>query len=239
MTERPRILITRAEDIPSERWEDYADCVRRAGGEPFAFDVAGFVDVASLPEHAGVLVTAGIDVDPARYGQPQSDRVTSIDPRRDEVETAIIQHALAQGSPLFCICRGFQVLNVALGGSLLQHLKNREPHRSRRGEDGDSIVSGWHPVEVVPGSLLYRITGQATLDVNSRHHQAVLPDGLAPGARLAATAPDGVVESIEVPGHPWALGVQWHPERPEMTDVPAMAAGSLALFDAFVEACHA
>ncbi len=238
MSERPRILVTRAEAIPSERWEDYTDCVTAAGGEPLAFDVDDFTDLASLPPHEGVLVTAGIDVDPKRYGQSQSERVTAIDPRRDEVEAAVIGHALDDGVPLFCICRGFQMLNVTLGGALLQHIEDREPHRSRRGEDGVSIVSGWHPVEVVPGSLLHQISGETTLRTNSRHHQAVLPDGLAPRARAVATAPDGVIEAIEVPGHPWALGVQWHPERPEMTDVPPLRPGAQALFEAFVAACR-
>lgn len=239
MTDRPKILITRAEDIPDERWEDYADNVARAGGDPAPLDVADFTSIEALPAHRGILVTAGVDVDPARYGQERSDRVTTVDPHRDDVEAALIRHAVDARLPLFCICRGFQIFNVALGGSLLQHLEDREPHRARRGEDGVSIASGWHPVQVTPGTLLHAICGAESLHVNSRHHQAVLADGVARGLRVAAVAPDGVVEGLEVPDHPWALGVQWHPERPEMTDEPSMAAGSLALFAAFVRACSA
>lgn len=237
-SERPRILITRAEDIPSERWEDYADSIARAGGEPVALEVSAYRGVEALPPHDGIVVTAGIDVDPARYGQKRGERVTATDPARDEVEAALIEHAISARVPLLCICRGFQMLNVTLGGSLLQHLEQREPHRARRAEDGETIASGWHPVEIAPGSVLHQIVGADTANVNSRHHQAVLPDGVAEGVRVVATAPDGVVEGIEVEGHPWAVGVQWHPERPEMTDDPALAPGSLALFDAFVRACR-
>jgi len=235
----PRILITRAEDVVGEDWDDYARCVERAGGEAIPFDCADFRGVEDLPRHDGILVTAGVDVDPARYGEEPSERVTTTDPHRDEVEVALILHAIESGTALFCICRGFQVMNVALGGSLHQHLEDREPHRARRGEDGESIASGWHEVAVRGRTLLERITGEEALWVNSRHHQAVLGHMVAPeGVAASALAPDGVVEAIEVPRHPWALGVQWHPERPEMTDDPALQRASTALFEAFVAACR-
>ena len=237
MTERPRVLITRAEDVLGEDWDDYARCVERAGGDPVPFDCSTFRSVEGLPPAQGVLVTAGVDVDPALYGQRRSDRVASVDPERDRVEGELIRHGLASNLPLFAICRGFQLLNVVHGGDLVQHLEEREPHRARRAEDGVTIASGWHEVAVRPRSLLAAATGQEYLRVNSRHHQAVIPGGL--GADLLATgmAPDGVVEALEVPGHRWALGVQWHPERPEMTHDPELRPGSLALFEAFVTAC--
>lgn len=236
MNRRPRILITRAEVIPGEQWDDYAACIRRAGGEPIDFDVA-FYD-GTLPDHDGVIVTAGIDVDPGRYGHARHQRVLETNPARDEVEAAIIERTLEARAPLFCICRGFQLLNAVLGGALLQHMEQREPHRARRGEDGESIASGWHPVRVADGSLLRAISGAEVLEVNSRHHQAVTPEYLAPLARAVAVAPDGIIEAMEVLEQPWALGVQWHPERPEMTGQPSMAAGSTALFEAFVQACQ-
>lgn len=237
MTDRPRILITRAEDVLGEDWDDYPRCVEAAGGEPIAFDCSTFTTLGNLPPYEGLVVTAGVDVDPVLYRQQQSERVTTVDPERDRVETALIRHALDRNVPLFAICRGFQLLNVVHGGSLLQHIEEREPHRARRGEDGVSIASGWHEVAVRPASILASVTGEDILEVNSRHHQAVLPSGL--GADLLATgmAPDGVVEALEVPGHAWALGVQWHPERPEMTSNPALRAASTGLFEAFVVAC--
>jgi putative glutamine amidotransferase len=237
MTVRPCILISRAEDVLGERWEDYADCIERAGGDPLPFDIETFEGIDALPAHGGIVITAGVDIHPARYGQERSDRIREVDPRRDEVEEALITHALENRVPLFCICRGFQLLNTSRGGSLLQHLADREPHRARRGEDGVSIVSGWHDVEVRPGTLLAEVTGAERLHVNSRHHQAVLLDGVAPVLQACGMSSDGVVEALEVSGHPWALGVQWHPERTEMTDDPVMAPGSTWLFEAFVTAC--
>jgi putative glutamine amidotransferase len=237
--DRPTILISRAETIPGQDWEDYARSVAAAGGDPRAVEVTAPLDPSALLSHAGVIVTGGVDIDPARYGEPRSERVGEVNPIRDEAEAALIQHALRAGIPLFCICRGFQLLNVVHGGSLLQHLEEREPHRARRGADGVSIESGWHEVTVTAGSRLASITGRATLRVNSMHHQAVETARVAPGLLVAAVAPDGVVEALEVPGHPWALGVQWHPERPEMAADPALAAGAVPLFEAFVAACRA
>jgi len=236
-TYRPIVLITRAEEVVGEQWEDYARCVEDAGGEAIPFDCGTFVGVADLPEHDGILVTAGVDVDPARYGQVASDRVPTTDRDRDNVEGILIEHALGGGRPLFCICRGFQLLNVVRGGSLLQHLEDREPHRARRGEDGVSIESGWHEILVRANSTLALVTGADALRVNSRHHQAVLAATLAPDVLATGIAEDGVIEAIEVPGHPWALGVQWHPERPEMTDDPALRDASVALFEGFIAAC--
>lgn len=234
---RPTVLITRAEEVVGEDWQDYARCIEDAGGVAVPFDCQTFVGAAELPPHDGILVTAGVDIDPARYRQEPSDRVTAVDADRDTVESILIEHALGTRRPLFCICRGFQLLNVVRGGSLHQHLEEREPHRARRGEDGVSIDSGWHDVVVRANSTLALVTAADELHVNSRHHQAVLAADLAPDVLATGIAPDGVIEAIEVPGHPWALGVQWHPERPEMTAVPEMRAASVALFQGFVGAC--
>ena len=150
--------------------------------------------------------------------------------------------ALDQQVPLFAICRGAQLLNVVCGGSLLQHLDDPEPHRPRRTGDSGPYQSGWHDVDVVRGSLLARLTGVASMRVNSRHHQAVTPERLAAGLVSAATTAEGgiaIIEAIEVPGHPFALGVQWHPERSEMQDDGELHAGSRDLFEGFVAACRA
>lgn len=233
---RPRVLVTRAEDVAGERWDDYAERVADAGGAPVAADLAAFAGIAGLPPWDGLLVTAGVDVDPARYGEPRSPRVTAVDPARDAFEATLIAAATARRVPVLAICRGAQLLNVVRGGSLLQHLEAREPHRARRGADDVTIESGWHDVAVAPGSLLARVAGCLTLTVNSRHHQAVTPDRVAPGLVASATTADGVVEAIEDPRHPWLLGVQWHPERAEMAGDDRFAAGSTRLFAAFVAA---
>jgi putative glutamine amidotransferase len=162
-----------------------------------------------------------------------------VNPDRDTFEEALLEAARERDLPVLAICRGHQILNTSRGGSLLQHLENREPHRARRGPDGESIDSGWHDVEVAVGSLLARITGATTIRVNSRHHQAVLTSTVAPGLAVTGTAVQDVVEAIEDPTMSWCLGIQWHPERPEMIDDESMQEASTAIFESFVAACVA
>jgi putative glutamine amidotransferase len=230
-TRPPRILITRAEDVPRERWDDNADRVRAAGGDPTVCDLADWLAGSRPADYEGLILTGGIDVDPARYGEDRSEYVPRTTPQRDAFEIELLEASLARGVPVLAICRGHQLFNVAHGGRLIQHLAEREPHRSRRGDDGD-LLSGWHDVEVREGTLLASAVGIGRIRVNSRHHQAVPPDGVAPGLVVAAVSPDGIVEALEHPAHRWAVSVQWHPERREM-DGPE----SLALFAAFVRAC--
>ena len=226
----PRVLVTRAEEIPGERWEDYADRLAEAGAEAEAIGLGAWLRGARPAGHDGLLLTAGIDVDPARYGETPSEHVPETDAQRDDFEAALLRDALGRDLPVLAICRGHQLFNVAHGGSLLQHIAEREPHRPRRGAGG-AIDSGWHDVTLAEGSLLAALFGARTLRVNSRHHQAVTPGRVAPGLRVAATAADGVVEALERPGRRWAVSVQWHPERPEA------AAAWRPIFDAFAAAC--
>jgi putative glutamine amidotransferase len=237
-TPAPRILVTRAEDVAGERWDDYAARVRDAGGDPVAIDLDDFAGVDALPPYDGLLVTAGVDVDPARYGEARSERVHEVNPARDAFEEALLADATRGGVPVFAICRGVQLLNVVRGGSLLQHLEHRDPHRARRGADGETIDSGWHQIVVAPGSLLERVSGRRTLAVNSRHHQAITLDRVAPDLVTSGVSPDGVVEAVEDRTHPWLLGVQWHPERDEMAGNDLLAEGSTRLFAAFVAAAR-
>jgi putative glutamine amidotransferase len=234
MARRPRILVTRAEAIPSERWEDYGDAVERAGAEPLTGDFEAWKSGESTPAHDGLMLTAGFDIDPARYGAARNDRVQEIDARRDDWEIGLVEAARDQGRPILAICRGHQLLNVACGGSLLQHLEEREPHRARRGAAGETIDSGWHEIAVTAGTALARaidLDGGGNVRVNSRHHQAVTSDRVAPGLVVAATTPDGVVESLIDPSQPWAVSIQWHPEMAEMGDAFD------GLWQAFVSAC--
>ena len=231
----PRILITRAEAIPGECWDDYAGRVRDAGGAPLAADLDSRGAGNATPPHEGLLLTAGVDIDPARYGECRSERVREVNPDRDAFELTLLQSALERDIPVFGICRGHQLFNVGHGGSLLQHLEQREPHRARRGADSESIESGWHDVEIVPGTLLARAIGEraagTTVRTNSRHHQAVTAERVGSGLVVAATAADGVVEALVAPGRRWALSVQWHPEMEEAAEP------FRPLFEAFVRAC--
>ena len=232
---RPQILITRAEEVLGESWDDYARCVERAGGQAAPADLASGVE--AYRNFDGLIVTAGVDIDPRIYEQAPGEYIRETNPARDSFETALLAEAQRRDVPIFAICRGHQLLNTSRGGSLLQHLDEREPHRARRGEDGESIASGWHEIEVTPGSLLHSIVGADTIRANSRHHQAVLTSTVAAGLRATGTAVQDVVEALEDPELSWCLSVQWHPERPEMTDDPSMQNASVTLFEAFVTAC--
>ncbi len=238
---RPRILVTFGGRRTLDQWEAYAAAVERAGGEPVALDAHDYTSDLDVRAFDGLLVTGGVDVDPARYGEapgPETERPSAA---RDEAEFALTRDALATDVPLFAICRGFQVLNVVAGGTLLQHLEHLEPHRPRQRDDSGVWESGWHDVEVTPGTLLARLTEASTLRVNSRHHQAVTPERLAPGLVADGRTDEGgvaVIEAVEVLGHPFALGVQWHPERAEMQDDAVLEAGAPRLFSAFLDAAR-
>lgn len=231
-TRRPRVLVTRAEEVPGERWDDYADCLEAAGADWEAYDLADWQPGTRIEDYDGLIISGGIDIDPAGYGEAPSSYVSDTNAARDEFESELLRDALDRDLPVLGICRGHQLLNVEHGGSLLQHIAEREPHRARSGEDG-AIDSGWHEVALAEGSLLAGLFDVPSLRVNSRHHQAVTLDRLAPGLRVAATTPDGVVEALERPDRRWVVSVQWHPERTEDAE------SQRPIFEAFVEACAA
>ncbi len=172
----------------------------------------------------GLLLIGGDDVDPSLYGAPPHPELGSVDRKRDVFEIALVREAARSRLPSFGVCRGLQLMNVALGGTLHQHLPadvpDALPHAGR--------YDASHGVSVVPGTHLARILGARTVEVNSHHHQAV--DRSAPGFVATAHASDGVIEASELPPHPFFLGVQWHPERLEADDA------TKRLFRAFVEA---
>lgn len=224
MTE-PRIGITRWEDVPGERLQFYWDRVREAG--------ADVVDLSTADEARidGLILTGGIDIDPGCYGEERHPKVRHTDPRRDEFELEVLRRALDSDVPVLAICRGHELLNVALGGSLLQHIEG-DGHRAHK--DGD-MPSRWHTVQLEPESRLRAAYGVEEMDVNSRHHQAVLPAMLASGLCVAAYSPDGLIEAVESTRHSWVVGVQWHPERLE-AERPGFAERSRSIFRAFVAA---
>ena len=222
---RPRIGVTRWEDVLGERIEDYWECIDAAGGTALDLHLKG--DVGELD---GLILTGGYDVDPAAYGEERHSKVKLVDPARDAFEFALLRAALERDLPVLAVCRGNQLLNVALGGGLLQHIDDRSHVADYRTE---GYPSRWHPVRLEPGSRLAAIMGESEVIVNSRHHQAVTSNRLAPGLRAVALAPDGIVEATESREHRWALGVQWHPERPEH-EHPHFAPQSRRLFQALV-----
>ncbi len=213
--------------------EDYKQSVLHVGGE------VRIVGAGQSPDEAlrgvdGLLLTGGDDVAPARYGEAAHAAVVEAEPGRDEFELAVIAAALERTMPIFAICRGVQVLNVACGGTLVQDIPSQvtgalahsltvPPH-----EPYALAHEVWVEKDSLLASLLRERLVEDACDVNSRHHQAVKQ--IAEGFRVCATAPDGVVEAIERSDARFCLGVQWHPENFWRT-------GEFrALFEGFVEA---
>lgn len=202
----------------------YVDSLRRAGAIP--------VLIPPQPENAadvvddldGVLLAGGDDFDPAVYGETAHPTVEPMDPRRQENELSLARAARERGIPTLGICLGVQVMNVAAGGTLIQHIESDIVHAS---EPSDRHR---HEVAIDGGTRLARILGERELEVNSSHHQAIKEIGS--GLRVTAHAPDGIVEGLEDPRHPFYVGVQWHPE-----DMSGEESAS-AIFGAFVEAAR-
>jgi putative glutamine amidotransferase len=198
----------------------YQDAIVRAGGQPVVLPPieATLDDLArTLARFDGVCLPGGPDVDPHRYGAVEIDpRVSRVDPDHDALDLAMARTAIELDLPLLAICRGHQVLNVALGGTLVQHI---DEHRFIH-----------HEVRLTPGSLAATAVGQVAPVGHSVHHQAI--ERLGDGLVVSGWAEDGTVEAVELPGR-WVLGVQWHPE-----DTAAHDGDQQRLFDAFVGACR-
>ncbi len=209
----------------------YIDVLIEAGGIPVMIP-------SGLPEKArhslfesldGLFLTGGGDIAIDRFNGGFHPRLEGVDPERDELEFALIQAAVESGKPFLGICRGFQVFNVALGGTLYTHIQDQFPGALKHDYDSGSQRQFLaHEVEVEKTSRLAGILGEVKLRVNSLHHQGIKES--APGLRQAAFAPDGLMEAAEVPDHPFGIAVQWHPEW--LTD----QAVSRRLFQAFIEA---
>lgn len=173
----------------------------------------GARSVESLLEHCGGLVlSGGEDVDPRRYNEEPHPKLGSVTPERDEMEMAALGFALERGLPVFAICRGIQVLNVFMGGTLYQDLGAQYPSELRHAQDAP-WSDRTHRVSVHAGSILREVVGTDELLINSFHHQAIRDVGQ--GLRVTAVAADGLIEAVEATQHPWVVGVQWHPERHE------------------------
>ncbi|RCG30821.1 gamma-glutamyl-gamma-aminobutyrate hydrolase family protein [Sphaerisporangium album] len=188
---------------------DYVEQVVRAGGQPVLLPPAG--DPAPLVERLdGLIVAGGGDVDPGRYGEEPAEHTGYVRKFRDEAEFGLVGAALKAELPFLGICRGLQVLNVHLGGGLHQHLPDVTGHTDHSPAPGRY---GHLPVHPEPGTRLAQILGTEPVETAHYHHQAAarLGDGLI----ATATAEDGTVEAVELPGHPFTLAVQWHPETGE------------------------
>ncbi len=174
----------------------------------------------------GLLFSGGGDVQPELYGAAMHPSMGGVSAERDRTELLLARWSAEETKPLFGICRGAQLLNVALGGTLYRDM-SEHPSAQRHAFYPDLPFDlRAHEIKIEEDSLLARLIGQPVVTVNSLHHQAIRV--LAPGLRAVAVAPDGIVEAVEIPQHPFALAVQWHPEC--LPDAPEMR----ALFEAFV-----
>jgi len=231
----PRIGIT-LDSEPAGGWskmpwyalrQNYCGAVADVGGLPLPLPHEPELADAYLDAIDGLLITGGaFDVDPAMFGDQTKHATVKTKDRRTAFELAILKGALARDLPILGICGGEQLLNVALGGTLHQHVPDAFPNGLAHEQPNPRTEPG-HSIDVVPGTLLHRIVGTATMNVNSAHHQAVKDVG--PGVVVNARAPDGVIEGIEHPGKRFCLGVEWHPEY-------SIDPGDGAIFVAFIKA---
>ena len=207
---------------------NYAEAVSAAGGLPVALPHDARLTADWLGVIDALIVTGGaFDIDPALYGEAGRHATVTLKEGRTAAELALTQDALDREMPVLGICGGEQLLAVALGGTLVQHIPEAVPKALEHEQLNPRHEPG-HVVAIRPGTMLHRITGAAEMRVNSAHHQAVREAG--PRAVVNAVAPDGVVEGIEATDMRFCLGVQWHPEF-------FIDAGDRRIFDALIAAC--
>ena len=220
---------------PCGKLLDYERALQGAGGDPWVLDRTADRPPDVVSHAAGLLLAGGGDVNPSIYGEAPHSAFHAAEAGRDEYEIELVRLALEADLPVFAICRGIQMLNVARGGTLVQDIPTQLPGalEHRRAVPPHEAAELAHEISLKRGSLLVRLIGARTsadsAGVNSRHHQAVRT--LGEGLVTTATAPDGVIEAIEDPARRFCLGVQWHPENFYRT-------GEFGwLFDGFVQAC--
>jgi len=231
VTSQPKQAISASGNLESHViGHTYTDSVLRAGGIPVILPPIANDDVTTLVNRLdGIVFTGGGDMDPGRYGEAPHPEVRKVNTTRDEFEIALVREAKARRLPVLAICRGLQVVNVALGGTLIQDIPS-VVGSTDHGVIGDAVYEAHQPVTIDASSGIAKAVGKTEIMVNSIHHQAV--KDLAPGFRAVAWAGDGVIEGIQYEDDEWPLlAVQWHPEfLGDNCDET-----SHLLFDAFVE----
>jgi putative glutamine amidotransferase len=223
-SKRPKIGISLSEtkEVANPRWpsrmrfdwlrRDYYEAILMAGGVPIllpnAEDISQVEPLFELLD--GLMITGGGDMDPSHFGQIPHPKLGETTAARDNLELAVFHYMFEHRKPILGICRGHQVINVALGGTLHQDLSCLH-HSTLKHVDADQSGLVFHKVEITPNSLLSKITGSESIETNSSHHQVV--DVLGQGLTAVGFAPDGVLEAFEHSDYNFLVGVQWHPER--------------------------
>ena len=217
---KPIIAVTAGKGAPVNNQamvalkDEYVTAITRNGGIPLLVSTGMEIDTipSLLARVDGVLLTGGSDLDPQLFGGGHNPKVYGIDQARDAFEIALVKHLVESGKPFLGICRGTQVMNVALGGTLYLDIADELPAALKHDYFTPIYAPDKlsHSVSIEKGSLLAGLVGIVSLKVNSRHHQAI--KNLAERLKVIAFAEDGIIEGVELPSHPFALGVQWHPE---------------------------
>lgn len=209
--------------IPAE----HIYAVRQAGGIPIAIPPGEPRPDTLLNMIDGVIFCGGGDIDPKLYNGTHHHAIYMVDEERDTSELDMVKRIIESGKPSFAICRGIHIINVALGGTLYEDLPDMVGHKIQHRLPPREPVA--HSVTIIPDTQLMRILNKTEISPMSWHHQGI--KNLAPGLIVSAKAPDHVIEGIEMPHHPWLIGVQWHPELTAETD-----AKQQELYNAFVNA---
>ena len=210
-----------------EVFAPYCRALLAAGALPVVIPTSDARSVLAdyLDRLDGFVFTGGLDLPPHAYGQAKLPQTQECDPKRFACDRLLAELVLEREIPVLAICMGVQLINVIYGGTLIQHIESDVRHEAKdRGNDRR------HSIVIEEENLLRHIVGATEIEVNSAHHQAV--EKLAPGLRVLARAPDGIVEAVQMTDREFFLGVQWHPER--IVDRPEQ----LRLFEAFVDACQ-
>jgi len=218
----PRMYIAKA----------YIRAIVTAGGIPFLIPMGLTEDaiIRLVTRLDGVLFTGGGDIHPENYGAKSNTLCKDVDPERDRLEIFLLRNIIQAPKPFLGICRGIQLINVALGGSLYSDISTERPNSMEHRHARTDLFT--HQVKITLNSRLIKIIGDGEIAVNSRHHQGI--NTLAAGLKAVAFAPDGIIEGIELPAYPgiFGIGVQWHPE--DMLEQPS----AKELFKAFVKAAR-
>ncbi len=237
--------------IECYKFENYKYVVEKHGGTVKKLLIGYEVDMTKLD---GLLLPGGGDIDPERYIGLPHPKTRYVNEKRDEFEISLFNEAMERHIPVFGICRGIQIMNVALGGSLYQDIDDEYPSPACQ-HNGNSVGDAWHEIEIEPQSLLMKIVGESTDEVNSAHHQAInrlgnslvntahnqAIDNIGKGLVVTAQSEDSIIEAIEYPSDQFVIGVQYHPERMWIDETPPLyqrefLKHSKKLFEAFISA---
>ncbi|SET59344.1 putative glutamine amidotransferase [Oceanobacillus limi] len=232
---KPFIGITSSMEVDQSYYmigSDNVGAITRAGGMPVM--LPNYQDIEDIEQIAnsidGLYATGGYDIDPTLFGEEPHPKLGTIIPARDFFEITLMKKLLQMGKPILGVCRGAQTLNIAAGGDMYQDIYAQAEGALLQHQQKAPKEHGSHFVAVLEGSLLHRLTGEKKLRVNSRHHQA--NRSVATSFQVSGQASDGIIEAIESKDHPFALGLQWHPENM----APHQDEASIRIYEGFIQA---